>query len=100
MTKGIIKVGMSTCGLAAGAQKIFDLLENEVKRRNHQIQVKKVGCIGACYAEPLVDVNVEGTPHVLYAKVDEKTAQRIIDEHVKNKELVHDHLFYYEGVED
>lgn len=100
MAEGIIKVGMSTCGLAAGAQEIFDLLTDEVKRGRHQITVKRVGCLGACYAEPLVEVNVDGAPHAIYGKVDEKAAQRIIDEHVANKKLVQDHLFYFEGVED
>ena len=57
-----IKVGMSTCGVAAGADTVFNTLAEESRRRNIQIEIKKCGCLGMCYAEPLVEVCVEGLP--------------------------------------
>lgn len=88
-----IKVGYSTCGIAAGADEIFRILEEEVKSRNLNVKILKCGCAGACSAEPLVEVNVEGVPHVFYGKVDKETAHKIMDEHVCQKKLVDNHIY-------
>ncbi|MCK9572911.1 MAG: (2Fe-2S) ferredoxin domain-containing protein [Candidatus Omnitrophica bacterium] len=88
-----IKVGMSTCGIAAGAGEIFDFLLEEVKKRNLQIEVKKCGCQGNCYAEPLVEVSVEGLPAVTYGKVNKEVATKIIEKHVIAKMLVNDYIY-------
>lgn len=87
-----IKVGMSTCGLAAGAQEVYDTLIAEAKQRNMPIRISKCGCLGMCYAEPLVEVCVDGMPRVVYGKVDKATAMRIIDRHVGSRILVNDHI--------
>jgi len=47
-----IKVGMASCGIAAGANDVYDLLKEVAQ----DVEVKAVGCIGHCYAEPLVEV--------------------------------------------
>ena len=88
-----IKVGMSTCGIAAGAQGVFDTLAKEIKRRDVQIELKKTGCVGMCYAEPLIEVYVEGLPVVTYGMVNSDIALRIMEEHVCGKRLVNDHIF-------
>ncbi len=88
-----IKVGMSTCGIAAGAQGVFDTLEKEIKRRDVQIELKKAGCVGMCYAEPIIEVYVEGLPVVTYGMVKQETALRIMEEHVCGKRLVNDHIY-------
>jgi len=89
-----IKVGMSTCGLGAGAQEIYDYLKTEVEQKKLPITVKKVGCLGMCFAEPLVEVDVTGTPHVLYGKVDLTIAKKILNTHIRDKRLIHDHIYY------
>ena len=88
-----IKVGMSSCGIAAGAEEVFKTLIEEAKSRNISIEVRKCGCIGMCYAEPLVEVYVEGTPLVLYGGVDKDAAIKIIEKHVAGKMLVNDYIF-------
>lgn len=88
-----IKVGMSTCGIAAGAQIVFDTLAKEIKRRDLEIDLKRTGCVGMCYAEPLIEVYVEGLPVVTYGTVDADVALRIMEEHVCGKRLVNDHIY-------
>ena len=46
-----------------------------------------------CYAEPLIEVYVEGLPVVTYGMVNSETALRIMEEHVCGKRLVNDHIF-------
>jgi (2Fe-2S) ferredoxin len=87
-----IKVGMSSCGIAAGAQEVFDLFKSEVEKRNIQISVKPCGCNGACYLEPLVEIAVSGLPVVTYGQVTPQVAMQILDEHVRDKRMVQDHI--------
>jgi NADP-reducing hydrogenase subunit HndB len=91
--KDWIKVGMSSCGIAAGAEEVFNFFVEEVKKRNLQIEIKKCGCVGACYAEPLVEVNVEGLPSVIYGAVNKDVATKILEKHVISKRLVNDSIF-------
>ncbi len=91
--KNWIRVGYSTCGVAAGAKEVFDVLSEEVKARNMDLLVKKCGCVGLCSAEPLVEVNIEGVPRVFYGKVNKEVAHRIMDEHVCQKKLVENHIY-------
>jgi NADP-reducing hydrogenase subunit HndB len=91
--KNYISVGLSACGIAAGADEIYDLLVEEVKKRNLPIEVDKCGCIGMCYAEPLVEVKVEGLPAVTYGKVNRDTALKILEKHVAGKMLLNDSIY-------
>jgi (2Fe-2S) ferredoxin len=88
-----IKVGMSSCGIAAGAEDVFNFFIEEVKKRNLQIEIKKCGCAGMCYAEPLVEVSVEGLPSVTYGTVNKDVATKILEKHVISKMLVNDYIF-------
>ncbi|MCP3968552.1 MAG: NADH-quinone oxidoreductase subunit F [Lentisphaerae bacterium] len=51
-----IRVGTASCGIAAGANEVLEL----VKKHAGNIPVEEVGCIGHCYAEPLVDIETTG----------------------------------------
>ncbi|MEA3391970.1 MAG: NADH-quinone oxidoreductase subunit NuoF [Candidatus Marinimicrobia bacterium] len=53
-----IKVGMASCGLAAGAGAVYDAFKETLPET---VELKKTACIGFCYAEPMVEViNEEG----------------------------------------
>ncbi|HOE68485.1 MAG TPA: (2Fe-2S) ferredoxin domain-containing protein [Candidatus Omnitrophota bacterium] len=91
--KNWIKVGFSTCGIAAGAQKVYDVLCDEARKNNAEIEIKKCGCVGMCSAEPLVEVNVKGLPRVFYGKVDRETAIEIMEKHVCGNLLVNDRIY-------
>ncbi|MEI6845624.1 MAG: (2Fe-2S) ferredoxin domain-containing protein [Candidatus Firestonebacteria bacterium] len=91
--KSWIKVGMSTCGVAAGANEVYTTLLEESKKRNIEIDIRKCGCQGACSAEPLVEVSVEGLPKVLYGRVTKDVAVTILERHVRNKKLLNDYIF-------
>ncbi|NTV30221.1 MAG: (2Fe-2S) ferredoxin domain-containing protein [Candidatus Omnitrophica bacterium] len=88
-----IRVGYSTCGIAAGAKEVYETMIEETRARNLNVQVSKCGCLGLCSAEPLVEVNVEGAPRVFYGKVNKEVAQKIVDEHVGQKKLVEGHIY-------
>ncbi|GAB6136191.1 NADH-quinone oxidoreductase subunit NuoF [Thermococcus prieurii] len=78
-----IAVGMNSCGIAAGARETYEAIKAELERRNLDVKLKIVGCVGMCYREPLVDIITEDEI-ITYGHVDPKKVPRIIDEHVVN----------------
>jgi NADP-reducing hydrogenase subunit HndB len=88
-----IKVGMSTCGIAAGADEIFNTLQAEIQKRGLPVKVSKCGCIGMCFAEPLVEVKVMGLPVVRYGKVNKAVALDIVEKHLVEKQLVNGYIY-------
>lgn len=50
-----IKIGTGSCGVAAGATEVFNFFKENIK----DIDIVEVGCIGHCYAEPLVEVETD-----------------------------------------
>ncbi len=88
-----IKVGLSTCGIAAGADQVFERLIAARDRRQVDIDIRRTGCAGKCYAEPLVEVAVKGMPQVVYGKVTPSVADQIIEAHVAGRQLLNDHIF-------
>ena len=89
-----VLVGCSTCGIAAGANKVFTVLQQEIKKRGIQnVELKKVGCLGLCYCEPNVEVKVPGLPDILYGKVDEALVLRILELHVCDNNIVNENIY-------
>ncbi len=77
-----IYVGMGTCGIAAGARATLDALTAELARRGIAAQIEKVGCIGICVKEPLVDIQLAGKPRITYGNVTPEMVPRIVEEHL------------------
>ena len=83
-----IAVGMGSCGLAAGADAVYRALVDGARERGLEIDVRRTGCLGACHAEPLVEVQVDGVPKTLYGHVSAEWVDLILDSHVQLKRVV------------
>jgi NADP-reducing hydrogenase subunit HndB len=83
-------VGMGTCGVAAGAQGVYDAIIAELKDKNIEATVVKVGCIGMCVREPLVDIQLPGRERITYGNVKPDDVPRLIESHVVRGEIVAD----------
>ena len=89
-----VTVHMGTCGIAAGAKAVFDAFLDEMNKAGiEDVTIKQTGCMGLCFSEPTVEVICDDMPHVVYGNVDDKTARRIVREHLAGKALVSDHIF-------
>lgn len=86
-------VGMSTCGLSAGAQQVFDCLEEVLSRNPGAFELASTGCIGMCYSEPLVEVR-KGSERAIYGDVTPELAEEIIKKAVIADGILEDHLMY------
>ncbi len=68
--KTTIIVGMGTCGLAAGAEKLYQQLVDRIADMDTEsMELKKTGCIGYCTVEPLVDIIRPGWPRLCFSEV-------------------------------
>jgi NADP-reducing hydrogenase subunit HndB len=83
-----IKVAMATCGIASGAKKVMDFMVDELDKRGISAVITQTGCMGYCYAEPTIEVQLPGREPVVYGFVDLKRADEIIEKYIKNGELV------------
>ena len=71
------RIGMASCGIAAGADLVYDALKAKVG----DLPIKETGCLGHCYAEPLVDVFLDNGEMITYRNVkpDDASIQNILD---------------------
>ena len=81
--KAKVLVGMGTCGIAAGAQEVYDAICDELRKRNiDDVAVAQTGCIGFCAQEPLAEVILPGSKKVLYGQIDAEKAREIVAQHI------------------
>ena len=52
-----IKVGQGSCGISAGAGKVYDALQSAL---DADVKLSVTGCIGMCFLEPIVDIYDDG----------------------------------------
>ena len=77
-----IRIGSALCGQAAGCDDVVHAVEQTLSQHSAVAQVSRVGCIGLCYAEPLLDVTLSGGHRVFYGNVTPETAVEITEAHV------------------
>ena len=79
-----IFVGAATCGRSAGALSVLETINAETAKRGIEAIVTQVGCIGLCYAEPIIDITKTGRPRILYSSVTPEIATQLIEDYIIN----------------
>jgi NADH-quinone oxidoreductase subunit F len=74
-----ILVGTATCGRSAGAMEVLDVLRRESRDRGLDCSFMEVGCLGLCYAEPLVSIFSPSRPGIVYGNVTPDAAAALIE---------------------
>jgi NADH-quinone oxidoreductase subunit F len=82
-SKTVIKVGMASCGIAAGARPVYEALKDAAES-HEDVEIREVGCIGLCFHEPLVEIEQNGQ-RTLYGEVTAEKALEIFEKHVIGK---------------
>jgi len=90
--RGKVIVHMGTCGIAAGAREILSTFLDEISSKNiSDIMCSTSGCAGLCSMEPMVTVEMSGSPPVKYGKLTSDKAKRIFAEHILKGTIVNDY---------
>lgn len=83
-----IVVGFGSCGIAAGAGKVYTALEQLIKDNNLDIALEQTGCIGMCYLEPIIDVVDDNDNKITYVKVNEEMAAEIAEKSLAGQQVL------------
>ena len=83
----VIKVGLASCGLAAGAGEVYDAILKHIKKNKIDAEVKKTACIGMCFVEPLVEIYEDKKKSITYGDVTSESVGNIIDSFSKGKPI-------------
>jgi len=79
-----ILVGTATCGRAAGALAVLEAINSKLAECNIEAIITQVGCIGPCYAEPIVNIVKPGRPHIYYGNLTPELASQLIEDYIIN----------------
>jgi len=82
-SKTVIKVGMASCGIAAGARPVYAALK-DAAASHEDVEIREVGCVGLCFREPLVEIEQKGQ-RTIYGEVTAERALEIFEKHVIGK---------------
>jgi NADH-quinone oxidoreductase subunit F len=103
----VIMIGAATCGNSAGAQAVKTAIEEELQKTQGECKIIEVGCIGLCYAEPIVTIIKQGNPAIFYRQVTPKIAKELVNSYVLGDDPLLEHAIgtvdtskFEEGIEE
>ena len=88
----VIHIGMATCGIASGALETMSAFEEALTERNMTARIHPVGCIGHCYAEPVVIIENPGFPPILYHQVTPGKARMLVKSFLEKGDPLFEYL--------
>ena len=93
----LIRIGTAMCGHAAGAFRVADRLKTVLSERSIEANFDEVGCLGLCYAEPLLDIKKPGRPRIFFNNVSSDDVEQIIEDYLINDLLPESRVLGYMG---
>ncbi|MDD2506128.1 MAG: NADH-quinone oxidoreductase subunit NuoF [Candidatus Cloacimonetes bacterium] len=75
-----VKVGLASCGVAAGALEVYNTIK-EYNDRQGGLELKQTACIGMCFEEPIVELDGGTAGRLSLGKVDPARIIDIIEEY-------------------
>lgn len=91
-TYPVIFIGMGTCGLASGAEKVKEAIEEELQKKNLTAEIIPVGCIGYCAKEVIVDVKLPDEERISYCEITPKDVPQLIQKTIVEQDVFNDKL--------
>jgi NADH:ubiquinone oxidoreductase subunit F (NADH-binding)/(2Fe-2S) ferredoxin len=86
-----IMVGMATCGISAGADKVNQALAKKIAELGVDVVLEMTGCIGFCQREPLVDVVYPHRVRLSYQGMTPEKAEALV-EAIKDQQIYPENL--------
>lgn len=80
-----IVVGLGTCGVAAGAQKVYDVMAAYIEEKGLQEKVllEETGCVGICQYEPVIEIYEPDGTRTTYVHMTAERAVRVMKQHAE-----------------
>ena len=89
-----VVVGMTTCGIAAGARPVLNTFVEAINDADlgGKVTVTQTGCIGICQYEPVVEIYEADKEKVTYVKMTPEKAAEVVEKHLKGGKVVADYV--------
>ncbi len=89
-----IQIGMASCGIAAGALETKAAFEEALTEYGIEASIHTVGCIGHCYAEPVVIIDHpdSGFPPIFYPEVTAGKARMLVNQFLSKNDPRFEHI--------
>ncbi len=90
-----IHIGLATCGIASGALETKKAFEEALDEYNIEARIHTVGCLGHCYAEPVVVIDHpdSGFPPIFYHEVNAGKAKMLAKLFLKEGDPRFEHVY-------
>ncbi len=85
MEKIIAKLGLGSCGVAAGAGEVWTELEKVISENKLPVQLEKTACIGMCFEEPVLELSGKCKPGVMLGKVTPADVKGVLEGYLLDK---------------
>lgn len=82
-----IIIGQGSCGIAAGANKVYKRFIEELKSDKYDAELTIAGCVGMCHLEPIVDIIDENGKKTTHVNVTEDMVGDILKLHLEEANL-------------
>ena len=88
-----ITTHMGTCGIAAGARDVLEVLAGELEAAGvRHVTLRQAGCAGLCDREPMITLKDKEGGTYRYGRLDAKKVRRIVQEHILGDNPVLEYL--------
>jgi NADH:ubiquinone oxidoreductase subunit F (NADH-binding) len=94
-----IFIGTGTCGLGAGAAKTLKAINTHLESIKKNAYITEVGCVGLCYREPIIDIQLPGFNRISIGNVTADNAGQILDKIFNHEVPAENVLYQYESKE-
>ncbi|MGD9245567.1 MAG: NADH-ubiquinone oxidoreductase-F iron-sulfur binding region domain-containing protein, partial [Desulfobacterales bacterium] len=90
-----VHIGLATCGIASGALETKKAFEEALDEYNIDARIHTVGCLGHCYAEPVVVIDHPGSgfPPIFYHEVNAGKAKMLAKLFLKEGDPRFEHVY-------
>ena len=90
--RGRINIHMGTCGLAAGAEEVMEVVKSEIAERGMKdVIITSSGCPGLCEQEPMATIELVGKSPVKYVNLNAEKMHQIMKSHVAEGTIVEEY---------
>ena len=86
----VIYIGTATCGRSAGALAVMEAIKKEEKIKNSRII--ETGCLGPCFAEPVVMIKKYARPLLVFGKVKPGIAARLVVDYLREDTIDYEYV--------
>jgi NADH-quinone oxidoreductase subunit F len=84
-SKPVFMIGTATCGISAGSLEIVQTLKETIAKNDIDARVVEVGCIGLCFAEPMVTLLRPSQPAIVYGYLSPEKTEELVKASVSER---------------